>query len=78
VPRISAFYGVVIYMYYEEHGIPHFHARHAGYDASIQIEDRTVLQGFLPRAKLSLVRKWARLHKDELHGNWDVRGVKRS
>ena len=26
VPRISAFYGVVIWMYYDDHNPPHFHA----------------------------------------------------
>lgn len=57
-------------MYYEEHGLPHFHARFAGYDASIQIDGLAVLQGSLPRTKLSLVRKWARLHTDELRINW--------
>ena len=26
VPRISAFYGIAIYMYYPDHAPPHFHA----------------------------------------------------
>ena len=30
VPRISEFYGIVIAMYYREHGMPHFHATYAG------------------------------------------------
>lgn len=71
MPRLSAFYGVVVYMYYEEHGLPHFHARFAGHDASIQIDGLAVLQGSLPRTKLSLVRKWARLHAGELRTNWE-------
>jgi Domain of unknown function (DUF4160) len=58
-------------MYFEEHGLPHFHARFAGYDASIQINGLAVLQGSLPRKKLALVRKWARLHTDELRTNWE-------
>jgi hypothetical protein len=71
VPRISAFYGIVVCMYFEEHGLPHFHARYAGYDASIQIDGLAVLQGSLPRTKLALVRKWAHLHEDELRINWE-------
>jgi len=58
-------------MYYEEHGLPHFHARYAGYDASIQIDGLAVLQGSLPRTKLALVRRWTRLHEDELRVNWE-------
>jgi hypothetical protein len=70
VPRISSFYGVVIAMYYEEHGRPHFHARYAEYDASIAIDDLDVLQGSLPSRSLALVREWARLHREELAVNW--------
>jgi phosphomannomutase len=28
MPRISAFYGIVIAMYFDDHGPPHFHARY--------------------------------------------------
>jgi len=29
VPAISRFFGIVIAMYFDDHGPPHFHARHA-------------------------------------------------
>jgi len=37
VPRISAFYGITIWMYWNEgvHARPHFHARYAGQAASV-------------------------------------------
>ena len=38
MPRISAFYGIVIWMYYDERphdGRPHFHATYADDEASI-------------------------------------------
>lgn len=71
MPRISSFYGIVIAMYYEEHGQPHFHARYAEHDASIAIETLAILQGSLPRRTLALVREWADLHRDELQANWE-------
>ncbi|MEX0973093.1 MAG: DUF4160 domain-containing protein [Solirubrobacterales bacterium] len=71
MPRISSFHGIVIAMYYEEHGRPHFHARYAEYDASIAIDDLDVLQGSLPRRQLALVREWARRHRGELAINWE-------
>jgi hypothetical protein len=52
MPRISAFYGVVIYMYWNErdHPVAHFHAYHAGRRASVSA-DGDVLAGSLdPRA----------------------------
>lgn len=70
VPRISCFHGIVITMFYKEHGRPHFHARYAEHNASIAIDNLDVLEGRLPVKSLALVRKWARLHRDELEVNW--------
>jgi hypothetical protein len=71
MPRISAFYGIVITMWFREHGVPHFHAQYPGHSASIAIDGLEVLEGSLPRAKLRLVRKWAELHRAELAANWE-------
>jgi hypothetical protein len=37
VPRISAFYGIVITMHYREHARPHFRAVYAEHEATIVI-----------------------------------------
>jgi hypothetical protein len=70
MPRISAFYGIVIAMYYREHGPPHFHALYAGHEAQIAIDSLETLRGSLPPRALRLVHEWARLHLSELHANW--------
>ncbi|MGH2954770.1 MAG: DUF4160 domain-containing protein [Solirubrobacterales bacterium] len=74
MPRISAFYGIVIWMYHDEvhHlGRPHFHATYGGDEASIDIESLEIMAGELaPRAR-RLVVEWARGHQDELRRNWD-------
>ena len=72
MPRISAFYGIVITMYWRErdHPVPHFHASYAGQAASISVEGE-VLGGSLPLRALRLVREWAGLHRDELLANWE-------
>lgn len=74
MPRISAFYGIVIWMYHDEAhhlGRPHFHARFGDDEASIDIEELAVIAGTLPRRALRLVVEWARLHQAELRKNWD-------
>jgi Domain of unknown function (DUF4160) len=40
MPRISAFYGITIWMYWNEghHARPHFHARYGGQTASIDFD----------------------------------------
>lgn len=35
VPTISRFYGIVIAMYFDDHGFPHFQARHARAGAKV-------------------------------------------
>jgi hypothetical protein len=70
MPRISSFYGIVISMYYDEHGVPHFHVHYAEHDASIAIETLEVLGGSLPRRAQRLVAEWSELHRDELLANW--------
>jgi hypothetical protein len=73
VPRVSAFFGIVILMYIGEGhhaGRPHFHAVYAGASSSYDIETLEPIAGRLPRRINRLVTKWARLHQVELLHNW--------
>ncbi len=70
MPRISAFYGIVITMYYLDHHPPHFHALYGEYEAQIVIENGEALAGMLPPRAFRLVREWAEIHRDELQANW--------
>jgi hypothetical protein len=72
MPRISEFFGIVIWMYYDDHPPPHFHAEYAGSWASIEIDSLIVLNGGLPPAQLSKVRGWAALHREELSEDWKL------
>jgi Domain of unknown function (DUF4160) len=71
VPRISAFYGIVIEMYFGDHPPPHFHARYSGDAAKIEIATGAVIAGVLPGRALRLVREWIGEHRDELEANWE-------
>ena len=35
MPEVSRFYGIRICLYFDDHGRPHFHAKHGGAEASI-------------------------------------------
>jgi chromosome condensin MukBEF ATPase and DNA-binding subunit MukB len=70
VPRISAFYGIVITMYYRDHDPPHFHAVYGEHRAQIVIATLEPRCGELPARALRLVREWAELHRTELQANW--------
>ncbi|MBL7778324.1 MAG: DUF4160 domain-containing protein [Chitinophagales bacterium] len=71
MPRISAFYGILIYMYYNEHNPPHFHAHYGENKAVVGINDFALLEGSLPPKAFALVVEWAALHLQELRQNWD-------
>jgi hypothetical protein len=71
MPRISAFYGIVIAIYFSDHPPPHFHAKYGEWEASVEIETGAVLAGALPPSARRLVAEWAALHRDELTANWD-------
>lgn len=70
MPRISAFFGIVISMYFQDHAPPHFHAKYQAHEAQIRIDTLEVLRGALPRRALSLVLEWAALHRQELWKDW--------
>jgi hypothetical protein len=72
MPTVSRFYGIIIQMYFADHGPPHFHVIYNEFRAVIGILDFSVLQGDLPPKALSLVMEWARLHRNELLQDWDL------
>jgi len=49
MPVIAKFYGIVIKMYFKEHGIPHFHALYEEYNGVFDIEALEMMEGDLPR-----------------------------
>ena len=71
MPCISRFYGIAIYMYWDEawHARPHIHARYAGETASVGL-DGELIAGSLPPRALGLVREWVLLRRAELAANW--------
>lgn len=70
VPTISRFFGITIAMYFDDHGHPHFHARRAGAQAKVRIDEIEVMESALPVRDLRLVLAWAELHQEELLENW--------
>lgn len=70
MPEISRFLGIIIYMYFNEHNPPHFHAEYNEHKASINIATLGLMEGKLPSKVMSLVVEWAQEHQDELLNNW--------
>lgn len=71
MPTISSFYGIIVYMYYDEHNPPHFHAKYGEFNIVVEIDSLKILEGSLPARALGLVFEWATIHKDELRLTWE-------
>ena len=55
MPRISEFFGIVIYMYHNDHMPPHFHGEYGEHEAIYEIDALDVMRGDLPRRAHALV-----------------------
>lgn len=71
MPSICSFYGIVIWIYYNDHNPPHFHATYNEYEILIKIEDLSIFAGYLPSRAFGLVMEWASMHQAELMENWN-------
>lgn len=72
MPELSRFFGIVIGIFYREHGRPHFHAVYGESEAVIDIESGEIISGKLPKRALALVAEWHAEHKTELRENWEL------
>jgi hypothetical protein len=72
MPTISVFFGIVIQMFWREHGPPHFHAVYGEHEAIIDIRELRVTRGSLPRRALALVLEWAAANRDSLMEDWEL------
>ena len=71
MPVISIFFGIVIRMFYREHGVAHFHAEHQGQQATFTFEGELLAGALRSRTALRLIKEWAIAHRVELEANWN-------
>jgi Domain of unknown function (DUF4160) len=71
VPLVSEFFGIKIYMYWDDHLPGHFHAEYGNLKALVSIREGVVIRGLLPVKQLKLVLAWCEIHKEELIKNWE-------
>ena len=69
MPVIGRFLGIIIAMYWDDHTPPHFHAKYAEYEVTVNILTG-VVEGKFPKRALRHVLEWYELHKEELLENW--------
>lgn len=71
MPEICRFLGIVIYMLYNDHSPPHFHAEYGEYKITVEIATG-VIEGRFPRRALSALMEWYELYRDQLSADWEL------
>ena len=71
MPEVSRFLGIVIAMYYRDHGPPHFHALCGGAEVTVEIATGRMKGNFPPCASAH-VQEWLVLHREELWMAWEL------
>jgi len=70
MPVISTFFGIVIRMFYREHGVPHFHAEYQGEQATFTFDGEILAGRVRSRTAQRLIKEWTLAHEGELAANW--------
>jgi len=63
VPEISRFYGLFIFMNYNDHNPPHF-------KITVTINEG-IVNGQMPQRALKMIFDWMAIHRDELLQDWE-------
>ena len=77
MPVIARFYGILIKMFFREHGVPHFHALYGECEGVFDVATLEMIEGDLPLRAQRLVLDWAKQYKDELQRMWETQDYKK-
>jgi len=77
MPIIAKFYGILIKMYFKEHGVPHFHAIYGEFNGVYNIETLEMIEGDLPKRAQRLIKEWATMYKHELNDMWETQNFQK-
>ena len=73
MPVISDFYGIKVYMYFNDntqHYKPHIHVFYGEFEAVLGL-DADILAGSFPKKQYRLVSGWMALNEAELYAAWN-------
>lgn len=70
MPIISAFLGMLIKIYYNDHAPPHFHVEYGSMKAIVDINSGKIIKGKVPLSAKRPLEKWRKLNKEKLMKAW--------
>jgi hypothetical protein len=74
MPTIAYIGSIQIRIYYDDHGVPHFHVVSPDFDFKIAMDDCTIISGtgHMRGRDLAAIRAWGQKHRDLLYLNWQL------
>ena len=76
MPVIARFYGILIKMYFREHGIPHFHALYGEYNGVFELATLEMIEGDLPQRAVKMIKEWGTMYQKDLLEMWTTQKFK--
>jgi len=70
MPIIARFYGILIKMYFKEHGVPHFHAIYGEFNGVFNVTTLEMIEGDMPARAAKMVKDWAKKYNNDLMEMW--------
>jgi hypothetical protein len=70
MPIIARFYGILIKMYFKEHGVPHFHAIYGEFNGVFNVQTLEMIEGDMPARAVKMVKVWAKKYNRDLMDMW--------
>ncbi len=71
MPEICRFYGIILFMNYNDHDPPHFHARYEDQEVTIEIQSG-IVKGQMSKRALRMLFEWSEIHQQELSESWEL------
>jgi hypothetical protein len=77
MPVIARFYGILIKMYFREHGVPHFHAIYGEFNGVFDLQTLEMIEGDLPQRAQRMIVDWSTQYKNDLLQMWQTQNYKK-
>jgi hypothetical protein len=71
MPELCRFLGIVIYLVYDDHRPPHFHAEYGEFKVTVEIATG-VVEGRFPKRALRALLEWHEIYRDRLVEDWEL------
>jgi hypothetical protein len=71
MPTIHIIDSIRIWIYFDDHMPPHFHAKYNEFEEVITIKTLETYSGYLPNKERKKVMEWAEKNQDLLKTKWE-------